>query len=54
MSVRKIYVGNFEFDKEELEVLCHSLKLYKNTFKSKSEICEYLLFRFQYLKEEIF
>ena len=48
----KIYVGKLEFDQEEKETLQCALLLYKKAYKEKSEVCEYLLFKFRDLKEE--
>lgn len=55
----KIYVGTFEFDKEDLCVLVNSVKFYKEKFPKNAkeiEICDYLLTRLtlKYLKVEKF
>lgn len=50
----KIYVGTFEFDKEDINVLVCSLKLYGKTNCDKKEICDYLITRLKYLKVENF
>ena len=43
-----------EFDKEEMEVLQNALIFYKNTYKNKAEICDYLLSELKHLKQEDF
>lgn len=50
----KIFVGKLEFDKEEMEVLQNALIFYKNTYKNKAEICDYLLSELKHLKQEDF
>lgn len=54
MKKQKIYVGTFEFDKEELETIFNSLHSYKKIDISKIEICNYLILKFKELKEELF
>lgn len=50
----KIYVGKLEFDQEEMEVLQNALNFYKGIYKSKREICDYMLSNFKHLKIEEF
>ncbi len=50
----KIFVGKLEFDKEEMEVLQNALIFYKNVYKNKEEICDYLLSDFKHLGKEDF
>ena len=54
----KIYVGTFEFDREEkniiIDALLAYLKVAKRLNKKYYNICQYILKRFNYLKEEEF
>ncbi len=54
----KIYVGKFEFDKEEKDIIIDALLSYllisKRLNKKYYEICLYVLKKFDYLKEEKF
>lgn len=55
---RKIYVGTFEFDTEEKNIIIDALLSYlqisKRLNKKYYNICKYVLKRFEYLKEEEF
>lgn len=55
---RKIYVGTFEFDTEEKNIIIDALLAYlqisKRLNKKYYNICKYVLKRFEYLKEEEF
>lgn len=55
---KKIYVGNFEFDKEEKQIIINSLLAYLIISRQISNkyynICQYVLKKFEYLKEEKF
>lgn len=54
----KIYVGTFEFDTEEkniiIDALLAYLKVSERLNKKYYNICKYILKRFDYLKEEEF
>ena len=55
---KKIYVGTFEFDKEEKEIITDALLSYlmiSNRINRKyNNICKYILKKLEYLKEENF
>ena len=52
----KIYVGTFEFDKEEKSIIFNALLTYlkilrKLKDKEKYEICKYIIIKFKKLKD---
>ena len=55
---KKIYVGTFEFDKEEKEIITDALLSYsiisKRLNPNYNETCNYILAKFKDLKEEQF
>lgn len=55
---KKIYVGTFEFDKEEKEIITDALLSYsiisKRLNAKYNETCNYILAKFKDLKEEQF
>lgn len=55
---RKIYVGTFEFDTEEKNIIIDALLAYlqisKRLNKKYYNICKYILKKFNYLKKEEF
>ena len=55
----KIYVGKFEFDKEEKNLISKALLTYLEILRQlkdekKCEICQYIIIKFKKLKEEDF
>ena len=55
---KRIYVGTFEFDKEEKEIITDALLSYsiisKRLNPKYNETCKYILAKFKDLKEEQF